>query len=98
MRGQYNSCSAALDAPKQAALLHDLEQLWIENNLATSGENPYPDQQRVFGDARHEAVVWLLDRGSGHSVLRMGGTREDNSRTASNCFRIKRTGVVVQSR
>jgi SAM-dependent methyltransferase len=28
-----------LDAPKQAALLHDLEQLWIENNLATNGEN-----------------------------------------------------------
>jgi SAM-dependent methyltransferase len=28
-----------LDAPKQAALLHDLEQLWIDNNLATSGEN-----------------------------------------------------------
>jgi hypothetical protein len=28
-----------LDAPKQAALLHDLEQLWIDNNLATNGEN-----------------------------------------------------------
>jgi SAM-dependent methyltransferase len=25
-----------LDAPKQAALLHDLEQLWIDNNLATN--------------------------------------------------------------
>ena len=28
-----------LDAPKQAALLHDLEQLWIDNNLATRGQN-----------------------------------------------------------
>ena len=28
-----------LDAPKQAALLHDLEQLWIDNNLSTNGEN-----------------------------------------------------------
>jgi SAM-dependent methyltransferase len=28
-----------LDAPNQAALLHDLEQLWIDNNLATDGEN-----------------------------------------------------------
>ena len=28
-----------LDAPKQAALWHDLEQLWIDNNLATNGEN-----------------------------------------------------------
>ena len=28
-----------LDAPKQAALWHDLEQLWIDNNLATDGEN-----------------------------------------------------------
>jgi hypothetical protein len=28
-----------LDAPKQAALLHDLEQLWIDSNLATNGKN-----------------------------------------------------------
>ena len=28
-----------LDAPKQAALLHDLERLWIDNNLATNGKN-----------------------------------------------------------
>ena len=28
-----------LDAPKQAALLRDLEQLWIDNNLSTNGEN-----------------------------------------------------------
>ena len=28
-----------LDAPKQAALLQDLEQLWIDNNLAADGEN-----------------------------------------------------------
>jgi hypothetical protein len=28
-----------LDAPKQAALLQDLEQLWIDNNLSTNGEN-----------------------------------------------------------
>jgi SAM-dependent methyltransferase len=28
-----------LDAPKQAALLRDLEQVWIDNNLATNGEN-----------------------------------------------------------
>jgi SAM-dependent methyltransferase len=28
-----------LDAPKQAALLHDLEQIWIDNNLATDGKN-----------------------------------------------------------
>jgi len=28
-----------LDAPKRAALLHDLEQLWIDNNLSTNREN-----------------------------------------------------------
>lgn len=28
-----------LDAAKQTALLHDLERLWIDNNLATNGEN-----------------------------------------------------------
>jgi SAM-dependent methyltransferase len=28
-----------LDASKQGALLHDLEQLWIDNNLATDGGN-----------------------------------------------------------
>jgi SAM-dependent methyltransferase len=28
-----------LDAPKQAALLQDLEQLWIDNNLAADGQN-----------------------------------------------------------
>jgi hypothetical protein len=28
-----------LDAPKQAALLQDLEQLWIDNNLAADGRN-----------------------------------------------------------
>jgi len=28
-----------LDAPKQAALLRDLEQLWIDNNFATNDEN-----------------------------------------------------------
>jgi hypothetical protein len=45
-----------LDAPKQAALLRDLEQLWIDNNLATKRREPYPDQERVFAGARHEAV------------------------------------------
>ena len=30
---------ARLDAQKQAALLHDLEQFWIDNNLAANGEN-----------------------------------------------------------
>jgi hypothetical protein len=28
-----------LDASKQSAFLRDLEQLWIDNNLATNGEN-----------------------------------------------------------
>jgi hypothetical protein len=28
-----------LDGPKQAALLLELERLWIDNNLATEGEN-----------------------------------------------------------
>jgi ubiquinone/menaquinone biosynthesis C-methylase UbiE len=28
-----------LDAPKRAALLQDLEQLWIDNNLAADGQN-----------------------------------------------------------
>ena len=28
-----------LDAPKQVALLRDLKQLWIDNNLAANGEN-----------------------------------------------------------
>jgi hypothetical protein len=39
MPAQYNSRSVASIAPKQAALLHHLEQLWIDNNLATNGEN-----------------------------------------------------------
>ena len=37
--GQLQLALGRLDAPKQAALLHDLEQLWIDNNLATNGEN-----------------------------------------------------------
>jgi hypothetical protein len=28
-----------LDAEKKIALQHDLEQLWIDNNLAADGEN-----------------------------------------------------------
>jgi hypothetical protein len=37
--GPIQLALARLDASKQAALSHDLEQLWIDNNLATSGEN-----------------------------------------------------------
>jgi SAM-dependent methyltransferase len=37
--GPIQLALARLDAPKQAALLHDLEQLWIDNNLATNGQN-----------------------------------------------------------
>jgi SAM-dependent methyltransferase len=37
--GPIQLALARLDAPKQAALLHDLEQLWIDKNLATNGEN-----------------------------------------------------------
>jgi SAM-dependent methyltransferase len=37
--GPIQLALARLDAPKQGALLHDLEQLWIDNNLATDGEN-----------------------------------------------------------
>ena len=37
--GQLQLALGRLDAPKQAALLHDLEQLWIDNNLSTNGEN-----------------------------------------------------------
>jgi 2-polyprenyl-3-methyl-5-hydroxy-6-metoxy-1,4-benzoquinol methylase len=37
--GPIQVALARLDVPNQAALLHDLEQLWIDNNLATSGEN-----------------------------------------------------------
>jgi len=33
--GQLQLALGRLDAPKQAALLHDLEQLWIDNNLST---------------------------------------------------------------
>jgi hypothetical protein len=36
--GQLQLALGRLDAPKQAALLHDLEQLWIDNNLATNDE------------------------------------------------------------
>jgi hypothetical protein len=36
--GPIQLALARLDAPQQAALLHDLEQLWIDNNLATNGE------------------------------------------------------------
>jgi SAM-dependent methyltransferase len=37
--GQVQFMLGRLDAPKQAALLHDLEQFWIDNNLATNGAN-----------------------------------------------------------
>ena len=37
--GPIQLALARLDAPKQGALLHDLEQLWIDNNLATNGGN-----------------------------------------------------------
>jgi hypothetical protein len=37
--GPIQLALARLDAPNRAALLHDLEQLWIDNNLATNGEN-----------------------------------------------------------
>ena len=37
--GQIQLRLGRLDAPQQAALLHDLEQLWIDNNLSTNGEN-----------------------------------------------------------
>jgi len=37
--GQLQLALGRLDAPKQAALLRDLEQLWIENDLATNDAN-----------------------------------------------------------
>jgi SAM-dependent methyltransferase len=37
--GQFQLALSRLDAPKQAALLHDLKQLWINSNLSTNGEN-----------------------------------------------------------
>ena len=37
--GPIQPALGRLDAPKQAALLRDLEQLWIDNNLSTNGEN-----------------------------------------------------------
>ena len=37
--GQLQLALGRLDAPKQAALLHDFEQLWIDNNLAADDEN-----------------------------------------------------------
>jgi SAM-dependent methyltransferase len=37
--GPIQLALSRLDASKQAALSHDLEQLWIENNLSTNGEN-----------------------------------------------------------
>ena len=37
--GQIQVMLGRLDAPKQAALLHDFEQLWIDNNLAADDEN-----------------------------------------------------------
>ncbi|MBV8214603.1 MAG: class I SAM-dependent methyltransferase [Verrucomicrobia bacterium] len=36
--GPIQLALARLDAPKRTALLHDLEELWIDNNLATDGE------------------------------------------------------------
>jgi len=45
--GQLQLALGRLDAEKQAALLHYLEQLWIDNNLSTNGENHtliYPDE------------------------------------------------------
>jgi len=37
--GQLQLALGRLDTPKQAALLHDLKQLWIDNNLSTNAEN-----------------------------------------------------------
>jgi hypothetical protein len=36
--GQIRLPLGRLDAQKKIALLHDMEQLWIDNNLATDGE------------------------------------------------------------
>jgi SAM-dependent methyltransferase len=36
--GQIQLALGRLDAQKKIALLHDMEQLWIDNNLATDGE------------------------------------------------------------
>jgi SAM-dependent methyltransferase len=41
-----------LDAQKQAALLHDFEQLWIDTNLAANGEN-----HTLIGNEYLEAVA-----------------------------------------
>ena len=37
--GQLQLALGRLDAPKQAALLRDLEQLWTDSNLSTNGES-----------------------------------------------------------
>jgi hypothetical protein len=37
--GPIQLALSRLDAPRQAALLQDLEQLWIDNNLAADDEN-----------------------------------------------------------
>jgi SAM-dependent methyltransferase len=37
--GHIQLALSRLDAPKQAALLHDLKQLWMDSNLSTHGEN-----------------------------------------------------------
>ncbi|MGY8662818.1 class I SAM-dependent methyltransferase [Bradyrhizobium sp. UFLA05-109] len=37
--GRIQLALGRLDAPKQAALLQDFEQLWIDNNLAADGQN-----------------------------------------------------------
>lgn len=37
--GQLQLALGRLDASKQAALLHDLKQLWIDSNLSTNGES-----------------------------------------------------------
>jgi SAM-dependent methyltransferase len=37
--GQIQVMLGRLDVPKQAELLHDFEQLWIDNNLAGDEEN-----------------------------------------------------------
>jgi SAM-dependent methyltransferase len=49
--GPTNRAFASLDADKQAALRHDLEQLWAKHNLATDGtvfvESEYLEVQAV---------------------------------------------------
>ena len=70
----------ALQGGKQATFLHDLEQFWIDNNLATNSENHTLISNEYLMAFAMRRWVWLFDRRHLSAPLcrqsRMGGEPE----------------------